>query len=90
MRDIEIELELNRHGLWHGQVHYQKYSVCVDIDYLVDVIEGNDKKKETKKKKKKKRSKQMTDLFVGQTLNEFEKNLMMLNKKNLSRKDQHL
>lgn len=39
----------------------------VDIDYLVDVIEGNVKKDATKKKKKKKKK---ADLIVGQTLDE--------------------
>ena len=49
-REIELELKLKCHGLWHGKADYQKYFDCVDIDFLVDAIEGNDKKEETKNK----------------------------------------
>ena len=41
----------------------------VDIDYLVDVIEGNVKKEATKKKKEKKKKKSKQSV-VGQTLDE--------------------
>ena len=47
----------------------QKELDSIDIDVLVDSIEGNDKKEETKKKKKKKKKKSKQSV-VGQPLDE--------------------
>ena len=73
LREIESDIDLE-FGLCDGKAHYQKYFECVDIDFLVDAIEGNDMKEETKKMKmkRKKKSKQKTDLIVevSETLDE--------------------
>ena len=52
--------------LWYGKAHLQIYFDDIDIDFLVDAIEGNDKTEDTKKKKKKekKKSKRKSDLVV--------------------------
>merc|ERR1712198_447889 len=65
-KEIELGLELRRRELLNEKVEmakaqHQKYLDSIDVDVLVDAIEGNGKKEETKKKKKKKKSKQKTD-----------------------------